>query len=186
MIGQLISAEESFLFQSQALLECITNIGALERSNPEEFKRVESLAYGQTSKLLKTQRPDISIFQGQGVLLACFYLFLVFPRELQKRGDGDLSKIDMSAAEEIARERITKVKTDYKKKPVDALWHFRNALSHGRINWNNSSGNLVISDRDPKTGEEFCGEFSMEDLGAIAQELNVCITNYMKDVVARR
>jgi len=185
MTGQSISEEESFLIQSHALLECIARIGALQMSNPEEFERVESLAYGKTSKLIKSQDPDISIFGGQGALLACFYLFLVFPRELQNRGDGELSKIDMRAAEKIASDTITGVSTTYKR-PLDTLVHFRNALSHGRINWEKCSGNLVISDRIPNTSEKFRGEFSMENLGAIAQELNLCIANYIGNVIARR
>ena len=162
-----ITFEKSFLIQSHALVECLVRLGEMEVSQNVEFENLKDKIYGQTAKIIKKSHPEVPIFKGQGSLLTVFYLLLVLPHEL------------------IGQEKLVNVANSYKPtKPI--LTHFRNALSHGRIGWNNNR--LTISDvmQRAKVTSKFYAEFTMEGLGEIAQELNMAFAMYVETALKKR
>tara|TARA_R110000744_G_scaffold216043_1_gene334829 strand:- start:169 stop:723 length:555 start_codon:yes stop_codon:yes gene_type:complete len=179
-----ITFEKSFLIQSHALVECLVRLGEMEVSQNVEFENLKDKIYGQTAKIIKKSHPEVPIFKGQGSLLTVFYLLLVLPHELI--GQEKLVKAyDMTKAEEIAAAASLNVANSYKPtKPI--LTHFRNALSHGRIGWNNNR--LTISDvmQRAKVTSKFYAEFTMEGLGEIAQELNMAFAMYVETALKKR
>jgi len=85
-----INDEESFLIQAHALVECLVKLGKLE-ANKESFciDNIDKI-YGQAAKLMAEK--GRSVFQGQGVLMGVFYMFLVLPLEWKKKNVGDFRK----------------------------------------------------------------------------------------------
>ena len=171
-----ITPEESFLIQSYALVESLGNLQKLEQSNAPWLTDAPNKVFGQVAETVSKQA---SVFGGQGFLVSTFYMLLVLPFEWKKNGIGEFDELDHSKAERVANDLAQVVKDTYTGN-VNALRHFRNALAHGRVRWND--GNLVIEDEWKE--QTYCAEFSMEALGEIAHELNVATLQFFisKDV----
>lgn len=82
-----------------------------------------------------------------------FYTLLVLPYEWKKNEIGNFNKLDLSGPENVASAKAT-VKTDTYPNTDQALRHFRNALSHGRIDWS-ANGELVMKNRDASYGHSY-------------------------------
>jgi len=178
MNAKTITSEESFLIQSHALIECLIRLGEIEQDH-EKSKWLEKNVFGETARVIKISEPNLSIFQGQGVLLTCLFLFLVIPYEWRNRK----VKIELSGAERVALSQIELIEDNYTKKPASPLYHLRNALAHGRISWDNDRNKFVFLDENPKNSEErFSGRISNKGLGLLAQELNISIVDYIKRI----
>ena len=175
-----LTPKEYFLFQSHALVECLANLGSMEIKKDSDFETLKSKIYGQSAKIIKQSDSNTPIFQGQGVLLAVFYLLLVVPHEMTKK--EELPKYDMKKAEEVAKATMKNVENTYLiEKPI--LAHIRNAMSHARLDW--AEGRLSITDVQGKK-QKFYAEFTMEGLGAIAQELNIAFATYVETELKKR
>lgn len=182
-----VTEEESFIIQAHALLECLVKLGDLEiAKSPILYNNYESI-FGQTAKLLHNH--GIVVFKGQGVLLYTFFVMLVLPLEWGRRDSGDLGKLDLSDAVRVATETRALIRDTYHSIGTEAptptaLDHFRNALAHGRLGWSN--GSLVITDVDRRNGFQYEAQYSMDDLGRIAQSLNLAFANYVEGVLKKR
>ena len=177
-----ITPEESFLIQAHALAECLVKLGELEESkNPIISNNIDQF-FGQTGKMVAAR--GHSVFQGQGTLISVFYMLLVLPFEWEKNGIGDFKKFDLSGPDTVANNKAVVTRDTYKKKN-QALKHFRNALSHGRISWT-ANNELVIKDRDDRNGYEYIATYSMGSLGELAQSLNMAVANYIGSVIKQR
>jgi len=77
------------------------------------------------------------------------------------------------------------VRKDTYIKKDQALKHFRNALSHGRIGWTKNN-ELLIKDRNDHKNEEYTAAYSMESLGELAQSLNKAVAKYITSVIQQR
>lgn len=77
------------------------------------------------------------------------------------------------------------MKTDTYPNTDQALRHFRNALSHGRIDWS-ANGELVMKDRDVSYGHSYTANYLMMGLGELAQNLNMAIQIYIQTVIMGR
>jgi hypothetical protein len=173
-----LTVEESFLFQCHALAECLFKLGQLEIKNDKLFSEESNKIYGQTARIVAES--GASVFQGQGVIVSMFAMFLILPYEWKRQNIGEFEKIDFENAETTAN-KLAVVKNDtYPKKDV-ALRHIRNAFAHGRLGF--SGQNLVVSDMDPQKGYQYSAEYSMEALGEIVQELNLAIATYIETVI---
>lgn len=172
-----ITAEESFLLQAHAFAECCVKLGELEKDADPVFDKI----YGQTAKIMANKK--LSVFQGQGMLISVFYMFLVLPFEWKKKNIGNFGDLDLSEAEKIANDQVI-VMTDTYPKNDDALRHFRNALAHGRLGWEN--GNLVVEDCDESRVYRYVAQYSMQGLGLLAQGLNMAIAYYVENVIKGR
>lgn len=113
-----------------------------------------------------------------------FYTLLVLPYEWKKNEIGNFNKLDLSGPENVASAKAT-VKTDTYPNTDQALRHFRNALSHGRIDWS-ANGELVMKDRDARYGHSYTANYLMMGLGELAQNLNMAIQNYIQTVIMGR
>jgi hypothetical protein len=178
-----ITPEESFLIQAHALAECYVRLGELEvRKDPLIFNNIDRI-YGPTGKIMAAD--DTLVFQGQGTLISVFYMLLVLPCEWQKNKIGDFDKLDLSCPKNVASVKA-RVTTDTYPNKNQALRHFRNALSHGRIDWS-ANGELVIKDSNPHNKEHsYTANYSMMDLGELAQSLSMAVANYIKTVIGGR
>ncbi len=183
MTAEPITPEESFLFQSHALIECVKYLGERE-CEPACREWLETHVFlGRTTNIIKFNSPRASIFQGQGVLLACLYLFLVIPHEWRRR---NTLHIDLSNAEQVAAKQIEVVNDTYPSGHTSPLSHLRNALAHGRINWENGTNKFLFNDENPRnSAQKFVGPLSMEGLGQLAEALNASIRNYIEQIANR-
>ena len=185
MVQKPISEQESLLIQSHALMECIVKLGRLEEERGEDFDFIRNTVYGQTARIIHDYNGR-SVFQGQGSLLAALYLFLIIPIEWRKNKIGDFEKLDFTRAEKIADQVACSIDNKY---ADSVLVHLRNALSHGRISWDNNC--LVFEDREPwarkgETKRHYRGQLSMADVGQIVQALNEAIIHYINSVIGGR
>jgi len=172
-----ISERQSLLVQSHAFLECCVRLGRLEEEGNPIF--ADSI-YGDTSKWMSSR--GHSTFKGPGFLISAFYALLVLPLEWKKQEVDSFEQLDLSKAEDMAnRMAILRSPEDdtYEFKKM-ALGHLRNALAHGRIGW--SHGNLVVEDCDKSRGYSYRAEYSMVDLGELAQCLSLAISEYVQYV----
>jgi hypothetical protein len=184
------SPKQSILYQAHAFMECIVQLGEMERGQEESRNFLDKNVFSksQTARALKAMPgSDISIFGGQGALLSFLYLFLVLPREWEKSEPLFKGQIDLSIAESTANRTTDVTKDTYKvkdgKSPVTKLNHLRNALAHGRITQEGSK--IIFYDQRGNEScpeEEFQGSISLADLGIISQNLNVAIMEYFKKV----
>ncbi len=124
-----------------------------------------------------------SVFQGQGVLVSVFYMFLVLPHEWATKGVGNFGNLDLANAEAFAKAKAV-VEKDYKDQNYGALRHFRNALSHGSI-YGREDGTLVIEDKNTKS-ECYRAVYSYEVLGELAQHLYEAITTHLNKAISQR
>ena len=189
-----LTPEESFLIQGHALAECLIHLGDLEnKKDPLIVDNVDRV-FGQTAKMLFGQGHPV--FRNQGTLITVLYMFLVLPYEWNKaantdkaaneKGFRDFDKIDLSEAEKVANDRAkVSVEGDTYPRKDQALRHFRNALSHGRIGLS-ANGDLVVEDRDDRNGHKYVAEYSMEDVSEFAQSLNMAIAKYIETVIKPR
>jgi hypothetical protein len=177
-----LKPEESFLFQAHALAECYVKLGDLEASRDPLIFHDTDRVLGQSGKFMASN--GVPIFRGQGTLISVFYMFLVLPFEWKKNKIGDFDKFDLSGSEAVANANAA-VRTDTYPGNDQALRHFRNALSHGRIGWE-VNGELVVEDRDDRKGYAYIAEYSMDSLGKLAQSLNMAIANYIETVIKQR
>lgn len=180
-----ITAEESFLIQSHAFAKCCVKLGELEARKDPMIIKNEDQIFGQTARM--ASEAGISVFQGQGVLISVPYIFLVLPLEWSRKNIGEFRKLDLTDPENVAR-AVVEVKIDTygggdKEQALKHLKHFRNALAHGRIGWND--GNLVVKDEKGESCK-YEAEYSTENLGNLAQSLNLSITNYIGSVIKGR
>jgi len=168
-----VTPEESFLIQSYALAEALVRMRGLEENHDPLFAEIREKIFGQAAKTFAAE--GATIFGGQGSLVSIFYMLLVLPLEWKKNSVGEFKELDFSKAEFAANARAVVTKDTYPKSGI-ALKHFRNALAHGRLGWNN--GSLVV--KDENAGKEYEAEFSMEALGEIAQALNMATFHFIK------
>ena len=176
-----ITVEESFLVQAHALAECYVKLGELETQKDPIFTENANRIYGESGKIMAYC--GHSVFQGQGTLISVFYMLLVLPLEWQNKSVGDFKNLDLSGAERVANQQAN-VKTDnYPEKDI-ALRHFRNALAHGRVRWDN--GNLVVEDVNKRCNHQYIAAYSMDGLGMLAQSLSEAVANYIRDVIQTR
>jgi hypothetical protein len=177
-----ITPEESFLLQAYALAECYIKLGELEARQDPILSGNKDKILGQIGRAIDTLGHPI--FQGQGTLISAFYMLLVLPFEWKKNKVGDFIYLDLSGAEKTANEQaIVKNELDdtYPKKEI-ALEHFRNALAHGHVGWEN--GNLVV--KDTHNGKQYTAQYSTNSLGLLANSLSEAILHYVKNVINAR
>jgi hypothetical protein len=178
-----ITNEESFLLQAYALAECYIKLGELEAQKDSILSDNKDQILGEIGRQIDTLR--LPIFRGQGTLISVFYMLLVLPSEWKKNKVGDFAKLDLSCPENVASVKA-RVTTDTYPNKNQALRHFRNALSHGRIDWS-ANGELVIKDSNPHNKEHsYTANYSMMDLGELAQSLSMAVANYIKTVIGGR
>ena len=175
-----ITPEESFLIQAYALVECYVHLGELEiGKDPLIFANIDKI-YGQTGKMMAAHEKPVF----KGTLISVFYMLLVLPYEWAKSGIGEFKKLDLSDPERVANGKA-KVTTNTYPKKDQALRHFRNALAHGRIGWS-TDGALIINDIYARNGHSYTAEYSMRDLGELAQSLNMAIAKHIETVIKPR
>ena len=115
-----------------------------------------------------------------------FYTLLVLPYKWKKNEIGNFNKLDLSGPENVASAKAKAMeKTDTYLNTDKALRHFRNALSHGRIDWS-ANGELVMKDRDASYGHSYTANYLMMGLGELAQNLNMAIQIYIQTVITGR
>lgn len=189
MSASPINEKESFLIQAHALLECIANLGNLEASGDEAFRSLSPKIYGQTANSIRNGNENYSVFQSQGTFLTVFYMLLVLPREWMNRGTNEFASLDFTAAEGIANVNIRVITNTYKESR-SPLKHFRDALAHGRIGWQNDCfvfENEIPNDKGQKDkGQKFRATLSMDGAGKLAQSLSKMVAEYIKNVIAKR
>jgi hypothetical protein len=177
-----ITPEESFLIQAYALAECHAKFSELEaQKNPLLIKNKDQIL-GTIGRQINTL--GLPIFGGQGTLISVFYTLLVLPFEWKKNEVGDFARLDLSGAEKMANEQVILSNEEddtYPKKDI-ALTHFRNALAHGHVGWEN--GNLVIN--DTYNGKHYTAQYTTDSLGMLADSLRDAILHYVETVINAR
>jgi hypothetical protein len=177
-----ITPEESFLLQAYALAEYHAKFSELEaQKNPLLIENKDQIL-GTIGRQIDTL--GLPIFGGQGTLISVFYTLLVLPFEWKKNEVGDFAGLDLSEAEKMANEQVILIKPEddtYPEKCI-ALKHFRNALAHGRVGWEN--GNLVVN--DTYNGKHYTAQYTTDSLGLLANSLRAAILHYFNTVINAR
>lgn len=124
------------------------------------------------------QNGDICI-GNQGTVLMILYALLVLPKELiSNKYKNEYQKIN----QEINLMKISYINT-YLKDGDNFLKHMRNALSHGKIEFDDSNQkNILVTFNDDYKGQSFSVTFNTVNVAEISIKLLEINSQYIKDL----
>ncbi|GHU76633.1 hypothetical protein FACS189461_4430 [Spirochaetia bacterium] len=182
-----LNTEENLILESAFMASLLMDLipATHEFVKSDFFKTMPSVTPG-----IKQAFADGKIGVGnQGTILMCLYALLVLPKELiSTKYQSDYDSIN-TFIHSIAEGGISGIKDTYNKKG-EYLRHIRNAISHGKIKFDDTTpGNIKVTFEDSDTMKPPKSEFSITlpvlHIARLLDKLLEVSEKYLDDVEKR-
>lgn len=180
------SNEENLIIQStcNAVLLATLSAKGTEFIQSDFFKKMDFL-FPKIQEMYEKEQIGVG---NQGMVLVCLYSLLVLPKELILNVYPDeYKKVNVWIDKYKEEAEIDSYPLERYAKDLKHIYHLRNAVSHGNIEFDDTNRENVICIFKDKNhaGHEYQLKLSTSKVGELVRELCLAQQKYMDDLIAR-